>query len=117
MKNDEFQKLVLQSLGEIHDRISDVDERLNTLNGQVVALETQLMVVDDRLDTVVTRLDTMDTRLDAIVTRLNTQDADHDMLTGKVDRLSSVAASALQASEQALTGLTGISRRVTALED
>jgi len=55
-------------------------------------------------------------RLDAIVNRLNEQDAAMDTLMSKIDRNSTLAAAAAQASEQALTALTSLSRRVSKLE-
>ena len=51
-------------------------------------------------------------RLDAIVVRLDEQDAAHDRLTGKVDRLAVLA----RAGEEAVTSIDALSRRVAKLE-
>ena len=55
-------------------------------------------------------------RLDAIVSRLDEQDATNDAILAKLDRTSVLAAQAAQASEQALTALIGLGRRVSILE-
>jgi len=51
-------------------------------------------------------------RLDAIVTRLDEQDASHDRMMGKVDRLAVLA----RADEDAMTSLDALSRRAAKLE-
>ena len=51
-------------------------------------------------------------RLDAIVIRLDEQDASHDRLMTKVDRLSVLA----RAGEDAMTSIDAPSRRVAKLE-
>ena len=51
-------------------------------------------------------------RLDAILIRLDAQDAGHDRLMGKVDRLGVLA----RAGEEAITSLDALSKRVAKLE-
>ena len=76
-------------------------------------------LVNARIDGLETRLSRHDTQLEAIVTRLEEQDAGHDRLMGKMDRLAvridqlSVLASA---GEAAMTSLDAPSRRVAKLE-
>jgi hypothetical protein len=65
------------------------------------------------------RFDALDRQLAAIVTRLDEQDAGHDRLMGKLDRLGarvdqlSVLA---RAGEDAMTSLDALARRVAKLE-
>jgi hypothetical protein len=51
-------------------------------------------------------------RLDAILIRLDAQDAGHDRLMGKVDRLGVLA----RAGEEAMTSLDALAKRVAKLE-
>jgi phage shock protein A len=65
------------------------------------------------------RFDALDRQLQAIVTRLDEQDASHDRLMGKVDRLSvkiDQLAILSHAGEEAMTSLDALSRRVAKLE-
>jgi hypothetical protein len=65
------------------------------------------------------RFDALDRQLQAILVRLEEQDASHDRLMGKVDRLS-VKVDQLsllaRAGEEAMTSLDALSRRVAKLE-
>ncbi|MGR3469139.1 MAG: hypothetical protein ACU0CI_14800 [Shimia sp.] len=65
------------------------------------------------------RFDALDRQLTAIVARLDEQDASHDRLMGKVDRLG-VKVDQLsvlsRAGEEAMTSLDALSRRVAKLE-
>jgi len=65
-----------------------------------------------RFDTMDSKFDAVFSRLDAIVTRLDEQDAGHDRLMSKVDRLSVLA----RAGEEAMTSLDALSRRVAKIE-
>ena len=65
-----------------------------------------------RLDAIDGKIDRILARLDAIVTRLDEQDAGHDRLMGKVDRLGVLA----RAGEEAMTSLDALARRVAKLE-
>ena len=65
-----------------------------------------------RFDSIDGKFDAVFSRLDAIVTRLDEQDASHDRLMGKVDRLGVLA----RAGEEAMTSLDALSRRVAKLE-
>ena len=65
-----------------------------------------------RLDAIDGKIDRILARLDAIVTRLVDQDAGHDRLMGKVDRLGVLA----RAGEEAMTSLDALARRVAKLE-
>ncbi len=65
-----------------------------------------------RFDAMDEKFDAVFARLDAIVTRLDEQDAGHDRLMGKVDRLGVLA----RAGEEAMTSLDALSRRVAKLE-
>ena len=58
------------------------------------------------------RFDAIDRQLQAIVTRLDEQDAGHDRLMGKVDRLAVLA----RAGEEAMTSIDALSRRVARVE-
>ena len=58
------------------------------------------------------RFDAIDRQLQAIVARLDEQDAGHDRLMAKVDRLSLLS----RAGEEAMTSLDALSRRVARLE-
>ena len=58
------------------------------------------------------RFDAIDRQLQAIVARLDEQDAGHDRLMAKVDRLSLLS----RAGEEAMTSLDALSRRVAKLE-
>ncbi len=58
------------------------------------------------------RFDALDRQLQAIVTRLDEQDAGHDRLMGKVDRLGVLA----RAGEEAITSLDALAKRVAKLE-
>jgi hypothetical protein len=58
------------------------------------------------------RFDALDRQLQAIVTRLDEQDAGHDRLMGKVDRLGVLA----RAGEDAITSLDALAKRVAKLE-
>ena len=65
------------------------------------------------------RFDALDRQLQAIVTRLDEQDASHDRLMGEVDRLSAKIdqlSILSRASEEAMTSLDGLSRRVAKIE-
>jgi len=74
-------------------------------------------VTDDEFKAaVMKRFDAVDARLNAIVARLDEQDAGHDRLLEKVDRMSHAVRDALDASEQALSSITTLSRRVLRLE-
>lgn len=92
MSDEEFQKRVLEALSGLNGTIGGLSGRFDTLEGQVNA------------------------RLDAIVARLDEQDHAHDVLVEKVDRLGSAVRDSLAASEQALTAVTALSRRVYRLE-
>ena len=65
--------------------------------------------MDARFDA---KMDLVLHRLDAILTRLDEQDAGHDRLMGKVDRLGVLA----RAGEEAITSLDALSKRVAKLE-
>ena len=69
-----------------------------------------------RLDGVDRRMDGMAGQLEAIVARLDDQDRALDQLEGKVDRLHVAVNGSVEASAQALTAITSLSRRVTKLE-
>ena len=58
------------------------------------------------------RFDAIDRQLQAIVARLDEQDAGHDRLMAKVDRLSLLS----RAGEEAMTSLDALSRRVAKLK-
>lgn len=58
------------------------------------------------------RFDSLDRQLQAIVSRLDEQDASHDRLMGKVDRLGVLA----RAGEEAMTSLDALAKRVAKLE-
>ena len=81
------------------------------------------IIVDDeirgRFDRIEDRFDAVSGRLDAIVTRLEEQDAGHDRLMAKVDRLATridLPAVLSRAGEDAMTSLDALSRRVAKLE-
>ncbi|MEL6644781.1 MAG: hypothetical protein AAFQ79_12675 [Pseudomonadota bacterium] len=65
-----------------------------------------------RFDEIDGKFEAVFTRLDAIVVRLDEQDAGHDRLMAKVDRLAVLA----RAGEEAMTSLDALSRRVAKLE-
>ncbi|MEM9699644.1 MAG: hypothetical protein AAF943_12715 [Pseudomonadota bacterium] len=58
------------------------------------------------------RFDAIDRQLQAIVSRLDEQDAGHDRLMAKVDRLSILS----RAGEEAMTSLDALSRRIAKVE-
>lgn len=58
------------------------------------------------------RFDSLDRQLQAIVSRLDEQDASHDRLMSKVDRLGVLA----RAGEEAMTSLDALAKRVARLE-
>jgi hypothetical protein len=65
-----------------------------------------------RFDAVDAKFEQVFARLDAIVTRLDEQDAGHDRLMGKVDRLGVLA----RAGEEAMTSFDALAKRVAKLE-
>ena len=88
MGEEDFQRLVLERL----DTLAEGQSRSQAFEQHVTA------------------------RLDSIVVRLDEQDDAIDRLSLKMDRLRAVATAALEASEQALNGLTEARRRITRLE-
>ncbi len=65
------------------------------------------------------RFDALDRQLHTIVTRLEEQDASHDRLMGKVDRLGAKIdqlSILSRAGEEAMTSLDALSRRVAKIE-
>ena len=95
MGEEDFQRLVLERL----DALAEGQSRSQVFEQQVGAFQQH---VTARLDAIVVRLDE---RADAI-----------DRLSLKMDRLRAVATAALEASEQALNGLTEAPPRITRLE-
>ena len=65
------------------------------------------------------RFDALDNQLSAIVIRLDEQDAGHDRMMGKMDRLGTRVdqlSTLASAGEEAMTSLDALSRRVATLE-
>lgn len=96
--------------------MSDEDFQSRVL-GMLTGLGQRMEAVDRRLDGMDRRLDGMDGRFDAIVARLDEQDKGSDLLTAKVDRMAVAVRNSLEASEQALSAITPLSRRVWRLEN
>ena len=76
--------------------------------------------VIDRLGAIETTMvsdrEHLDRRLDAVVSRLEEQDVAYDRLVEKVNRLGVAVQQSLEASEQALSAITPLARRVHKLE-
>jgi len=92
MDDEEFKTAVLNSLEKLEMKVGELESDASA------------------------NMEHMDKRLDAIVARLDEQDAGYDRLNDKVDRLSVAVRNSLEASEQALSAVTNIGRRVTRLE-
>ncbi|MEL6915955.1 MAG: hypothetical protein AAFP13_15780 [Pseudomonadota bacterium] len=71
---------------------------------------------DEFQEAVMARFDRIGDRLSVIVSRLGEQDVAHDRLQDKVDRMAHAVRDALDASEQSLSAITSLSRRVQRLE-
>jgi len=75
MNDEEFQKLVLQELTGIKDKVAGIETRMGNMETRMDRIETRMGNIETRMDRIETRMDHMETRMGNMETRMDHMEA------------------------------------------
>jgi predicted nucleic acid-binding Zn-ribbon protein len=97
MNDEEFQKLVLQELTGIKDKVAGIETRMGNMETRMDRIETRMGNIETRMDRIETRMGHMETRMgnmetgmDHVETRMGNMETGMDHMETRQDEIYQV---------------------------